>query len=71
MDYSSYTTMQLVYWIPWIILSAFPTYKLFGRTGQSRWWTLFVIIPIFGIIAVLMIAGLGNWPKAAVDKRVS
>jgi hypothetical protein len=54
----------LVPWGFWIVVSGIPSYKALGRTGQSRWWTLLVVIPTFGAVVVLYIVAFRRWRNA-------
>ena len=55
---------SLAQWLPYaivVLLTAVPAWKLFGRVGLSRWWTLLSVIPL-GMIIILWFVALRRWP---------
>ena len=39
-----------------------PTVRVLRRMGKSRWWVLFALVPIFGIIVLMWILAYSRWP---------
>ncbi|HUL05955.1 MAG TPA: hypothetical protein VLV76_06445 [Candidatus Acidoferrum sp.] len=39
-----------------------PTVRVLRRMGKSRWWALFALVPIFGIIVLMWILAYSRWP---------
>jgi len=47
----------------WYVVTGVPAFVILRRTGLSRWWALFIIIPIVGAVIVLWIVALRQWPE--------
>lgn len=44
------------------VISLIPALRIIRRTGLSRWWALFIIVPAFGAVIVLWIVAFRQWP---------
>lgn len=53
---------QLLPMIIVTVLLLIPTVRVLARTGKSRWWALFVLLPIFGVIVLMWILAYSRWP---------
>ncbi len=49
----------------WYVITVPPLYRLIRRVGKSRWWAIFLVVPILGFLFVTWIIALTRWP--AVD----
>ena len=47
----------------WYIITVPPLYRLIRRVGKSRWWAIFLVIPIVGFLFVTWIIALTRWPS--------
>ena len=57
---------------PWLIVLAvltmlligigYPVFRILGRMGLPRWWTLLALIPYVNIVALWLVA-LVRWPR--------
>ena len=45
------------------LLMLWPAMRICRRAGLSRWWGLLVLLPYFGILAVMIPLGHLNWPN--------
>ena len=54
---------QFIPYLLLIVLTAIPAWRLFERTGMSRWWTLLSVVPL-GMIIILWVAAYGRWHAA-------
>jgi len=55
--------IQITQFVPYlllIVLTAIPAWRLFGRVGMSRWWTLMSLVPL-GMIVILWIVAYARW----------
>jgi hypothetical protein len=43
------------------VLTIFPFFRIFQRTGRSGWWAILMFIPILNII-VLWVFAFARWP---------
>jgi hypothetical protein len=53
--------VQLVPYFLTVALTAVPAWRLFGRVGMSRWWTLISVAPFFGPVIILWIVAYARW----------
>jgi len=53
---------QLLPIIVFTVLLIIPTIRVVARTGKSRWWALFLLLPVFGIIPLMWILAYSRWP---------
>jgi len=44
------------------VLLIIPAVRVLARMGKSRWWALFALFPIFGIIVLMWILAYSRWP---------
>lgn len=54
--------MQLLPIVVFGVLLVIPTVRVLARMGKSRWWALFALVPIFGIIVLMWILAYSRWP---------
>jgi len=54
---------QLIPYLLLIVLTAIPAWRLFERTGMSRWWTLLSVV-LLGMIIILWVAAYARWHDA-------
>lgn len=43
----------------------YPVFRILGRMGLPRWWTLVALVPYLNIVALWVVAFV-RWPKADV-----
>lgn len=49
----------------WYAFTVPPLYRLLRRVGKSRWWAIFLVVPILGFLFVTWIIALTRWPAVA------
>jgi hypothetical protein len=52
----------------WYVFTVPPLYRLLRRVGKSRWWAIFLVVPLFGFLFVTWIIALTRWPAVAPIK---
>jgi len=52
------------------VLFLVPLWKIFGKTGMSPWFSLFVLIPGLGSLICILILAFAQWPvRASAEGR--
>ncbi len=46
----------------YVVLQAVPLALIVKRTGNSRWWLLFALVPILGLCVMMWILAFIKWP---------
>jgi len=54
---------QFIPYLLLTVLTAIPAWRLFERTGMSRWWTLLSVVPL-GMIIILWVVAYCRWHGA-------
>jgi hypothetical protein len=51
------------------VLFLVPLWKIFGKTGMSPWFSLFVLIPALGGLICILILAFARWPATSSEGR--
>ena len=65
------TIAQFIPILLWYALSAVPTYKIMRRAGKSRWWTIVLLIPVFGFVIVLWVVAFSRWKMVPGSPQIA
>lgn len=52
----------IVGFVVFIVIALIPLWKIFGKTGMSPWFSLFVLIPGLGGLICVLILAFARWP---------
>lgn len=56
------TVVQFIPLAFWTVILGIPTWVLLEKVGFSRWWMLFLVLPVVGPVIIMWVVAFRRWP---------
>lgn len=50
----------------WTVVLGIPCWVLLEKTGFTRWWMLFLALPVVGPVIIIWVVAFRKWPSNTI-----